>query len=172
VRFLQNATGATASGFDCWLTLRGLKTLGLRVERHNANAQRVAEFLEGRPAVARVHYPGLRSHPGHAVARRQASGFGGVVSVELAADLAATKRFVSSRRFFKLGESLGGVKSLVCHPATMTHASIPPERRRAAGLPDGLVRLSVGIEDVRDLVEDLDAGLTALEPTVAEEAAI
>lgn len=206
VKFLQNATGAVPSGFDCWLTLRGLKTLGLRVARHNENAQRVAEFLEGHPAVARVHYPGLRSHPGHAIAARQlaaggnaggtkcsprngadctaggtkcsprtsARGFGGVVSVELRAapgdELAVAKRFASSRRWFKLGESLGGVKSLVCHPATMTHASIPADRRRAQGLSDGLIRLSVGIEDAEDLIEDLAAGLDALVPVAAAQA--
>jgi cystathionine gamma-lyase len=163
VKFLQNATGAVPSPFDCWLTLRGLKTLSLRIARHNANALAVAEALERHPAVARVHYPGLPSHPGHEIAKRQMSGFGGVVSCELEAGLAATKRFVSERRFFKLGESLGGVKSLVCHPASMTHASIPAETRRASGLSDGLIRLSVGIEDARDLVEDLEEGLGALE---------
>ena len=162
VKFLQNAIGATASPFDCWLTLRGLKTLSLRVRRHNENALAVAEALERHPAVARVHYPGLASHPGHAIAKRQMTGFGGVVSCELRADLEATKRFVSQRRFFKLGESLGGVKSLVCHPASMTHASIPAETRRASGLPDGLIRLSAGIEDPLDLVEDLAEGLEKL----------
>jgi cystathionine beta-lyase/cystathionine gamma-synthase len=163
VKFLQNATGAVPSPFDCWLTLRGLKTLGLRVERHNANAQRVAGFLEGREEVARVHYPGLPSHSGHAVARRQMSGFGGVVSLELAAaGTEEVRRFVSTRRFFKLGESLGGVKSLICHPATMTHASIPAAERARRGLSDGLVRLSVGIEDAADLIEDLEEGLRAI----------
>jgi len=161
VKFLQNATGAVPSPFDCWLTLRGLKTLGLRVGRHNANAQRVAEFLAGREEVARVHYPGLPTHPRHVVARRQMSGFGGVVSLELDASLEETRRFVSTRRFFKLGESLGGVKSLICHPATMTHASIPAAERARLGLPDGLVRLSVGIEDAADLIEDLEEGLEA-----------
>jgi cystathionine gamma-lyase len=162
VKFLQNAIGATASPFDCWLTLRGLKTLSLRVARHNENAQVVAKALSAHPAVARVHYPGLPSHPGHEIARRQMTGFGGVVSVELAADLEAAIRFVSSRRYFKLAESLGGVKSLVCHPASMTHASIPAAERRQQGLPDGLIRLSVGLEDARDLVEDLIDGLDAV----------
>jgi cystathionine beta-lyase/cystathionine gamma-synthase len=162
VKFLQNATGAVPSPFDCWLTLRGLKTLPLRVERHNRSALALAARLEGHAAVARVHYPGLPSHPGHAIARRQSSGFGGVVSIELAATEAETRRFVSTRRYFKLGESLGGVKSLVCHPASMTHASIPPEERRRLGLPDTLVRLSVGLEDVRDLAEDLLEGLDPL----------
>jgi cystathionine beta-lyase/cystathionine gamma-synthase len=159
VKFLQNATGAVPSPFDCWLTLRGLKTLSLRVERHNRSALELARRLAEHPAVAKVHYPGLESHPGHAIARRQSSGFGGVVSLELLATEAETRRFVSARRYFKLGESLGGVKSLVCHPASMTHASIPPEERRRLGLPDALVRLSVGLEDVRDLAEDLLGGL-------------
>lgn len=162
VKFLQNATGAVPSPFDCWLTLRGLKTLSLRVERHNANALSLARRLESHPRVARVHYPGLESHPGHAIARRQMSGFGGIVSIELDATVEETKAFVSGLRFFKLGESLGGVKSLVCHPATMTHASIPAAERRRHGLSDTLVRLSVGIEDPRDLVEDLVEGLDAL----------
>ncbi len=164
VKFLQNAIGAVPGPFDCWLTLRGLKTLSLRVERHNRNAQAIAEVLEAHPAVARVHYPGLRAHPGHEIAKRQGTGagFGGVVSIELAASIEETVRFASSRRYFKLGESLGGVKSLICHPATMTHASIPADRRRASGLSDGLLRLSVGIEDVADLLEDLRAGLAPL----------
>ncbi len=162
VKFLQNATGAVPSPFDCWLTLRGLKTLSLRVERQNATAFFLALRLEGHEAVARVHYPGLPSHPGHEVARRQSRGFGGVLSVELRGGPEDVRRFVSERRFFKLGESLGGVKSLVCHPATMTHASIPPEERRKLGLPDTLVRLSVGLEDPRDLAEDLEEGLSAL----------
>ncbi|MBI1850883.1 MAG: PLP-dependent transferase [Planctomycetes bacterium] len=162
IHFLQNATGAVPSPFDCWLTLRGLKTLSLRVARHNANAQTVAEFLAGHPAVARIHYPGLSAHPGHAIAKRQMTGFGGVVSLEPLGSPEAIRAFVSHRRFFKLGESLGGVKSLVCHPATMTHASIPAERRRALGLSDSLVRLSVGIEDARDLIDDLEQGLAPL----------
>ncbi|MFI5403518.1 MAG: trans-sulfuration enzyme family protein [Planctomycetota bacterium] len=163
VKFLQNATGAVPSPFDCWLTLRGLKTLSLRVERQNATAFFLAHRLENDGAVARVHYPGLASHPGHDVAVRQSrGGFGGVFSVELRADAEGVRRFVSERRFFKLGESLGGVKSLVCHPATMTHASIPPEERKRLGLPDTLVRLSVGLEDPRDLAEDLVEGLKRL----------
>ncbi|MCG3135545.1 MAG: Cystathionine beta-lyase [Planctomycetes bacterium] len=155
VRFLQNATGAVPSPFDCWLTLRGLKTLGLRIARHNENAQRAAEFLAAHPAVARTYYPGLPSHPGHEIARRQSSGFGGVVSVELRGTGADARRFASSLRYFRLGESLGGVKSLVCHPASMTHASIPAAERARLGLSDSLVRLSVGIEDGRDLLDDL-----------------
>lgn len=164
VKFLQNATGAVPSPFDCWLTLRGLKTLGLRVQRHNENAQRVAGFLDGHPAVARTWYPGLASHPNHAVAARQMKGFGGVVSFEIAGDGDAARRFASSLRYFKLGESLGGVKSLVCHPASMTHASIPAAERRRLGLSDSLVRLSVGIEDALDLVEDLAESLARVRP--------
>ena len=159
VKFLQNTTGAVPSPFDCWLTLRGLKTLGLRVRRHNENAQRVAEFLAGHPAVAQTWYPGLASHPNHAVAARQMKGFGGVVSFEIAGAGDAARRFASSLRYFNLGESLGGVKSLVCHPASMTHASIPAAERRRLGLSDSLVRLSVGIEDALDLVEDLAEAL-------------
>jgi cystathionine beta-lyase/cystathionine gamma-synthase len=162
VKFLQNATGAVPSPFDCWLTLRGLKTLSLRVERQNATALFLATRLEGHDAVARVHYPGLPSHPGFEIARRQSRGSGGVLSVELRGGPDEVRRFVSERRYFKLGESLGGVKSLVCHPATMTHASIPPEERRRLGLPDTLVRLSVGLEDPRDLAEDLEDGLETL----------
>ena len=164
IRFLQNATGAVPGPFDCWLALRGLKTLSLRVARHNTNAQRVAELLAAHPLVKRVRYPGLASHPGHEVARRQGTGagYGGVVSVELRATEEAARRFASDLRFFRLAESLGGVKSLVCHPASMTHASIPADRRRAVGLSDALVRLSVGLEDPLDLCEDLEAGLERL----------
>ena len=162
IKFLQNATGATPSAFDCWLTLRGLKTLGLRVARHNSNAQAVAEFLVRRPEVFRVRYPGLASDPGHAIAKTQMRGFGGVVSVELVATPEETRAFVSERRYFKLAESLGGVKSLVAYPAAMTHASIPAEERRARGLSDTLVRLSCGVEDPEDLIEDLQEGLSQL----------
>lgn len=164
VKFLQNATGAVPSPFDCWLTLRGLKTLGLRVERHCANAQRIAELLAVHPEVERVWYPGLPGHPGHAVARRQMTAFGGVVSAEIRGGAAAARRLASSLRLFTLGESLGGVRSLVCHPASMTHASIPAADRARNGLSDSLVRLSVGIEDVRDLAEDLERALGALAP--------
>jgi cystathionine gamma-lyase len=172
IKFLQNATGATASPFDCWLTLRGLKTLALRVQAHCENALTLAQALEHHPRVRRVYYPGLPTHPNHDIARRQMTAFGGVISLELDADLEATKRFASSRRYFKLAESLGGVKSLVCHPAAMTHASIPADTRRAAGLADGLIRLSVGLEDVLDLREDLEEGLAALEGEKVARAAV
>jgi cystathionine gamma-lyase len=146
IKFLQNATGAVPSPFDCWLTLRGLKTLELRMLRHQENASRIATALEGHALVTRVHYP----------------GFGGMVSVELDGTIDEVTAFVSSRRYFALGESLGGVKSLICHPARMTHASIPLEVRRELGLSDSLVRLSPGVEHPDDLVDDLLDGLDAL----------
>ena len=163
IKFLQNATGAVPSPFDCWLTLRGLKTLELRMQRHADNAAAVAAALREHPLVRRVYFPGLADHPGHEVARRQMTGFGGMVSFEIDGTIDETVSFVSSRRFFALGESLGGVKSLVCHPARMTHASIPQEARAAVGLSDTLVRLSPGCEHPKDLVSDLVEGLTALQ---------
>jgi cystathionine beta-lyase/cystathionine gamma-synthase len=163
IRFLQNATGAVPSPFDCWLTLRGLKTLELRVLRHAENAAAIADALNRQPRVRRVYYPGLASHPGHAVARKQMTGFGGMVSVELDGSIDDVVSFVSSRRFFALGESLGGVKSLICHPARMTHASIPEDERAKLGLTNTLVRLSPGCEHHKDLVADLLAGLQALD---------
>jgi cystathionine beta-lyase/cystathionine gamma-synthase len=162
IKFLQNATGAVPSPFDCWLTLRGLKTLELRMQRHAENAEAIAEALASHPAVKRVYFPGLPSHPNHDVARRQMSGFGGMVSFELDGTIDEVVEFVSSRRFFALGESLGGVKSLLCHPARMTHASIPPEERAKLGLSDTLVRLSPGCEHRKDLVADLIEGLEAV----------
>jgi cystathionine beta-lyase/cystathionine gamma-synthase len=165
IKFLQNAIGAVPAPLDCWLTLRGLKTLELRVLRHAENASRIAAALGTHPRVKRVYYPGLASHPGHAVAQRQMRGFGGIVSFELDGAAADVKRFVSTRRFFALGESLGGVKSLVSHPPTMTHASIPAERRAALGLSDNLIRLSPGIEHADDLIGDLIAGLDRVATT-------
>jgi cystathionine gamma-lyase len=162
IKFLQNATGAVPSPFDCWLTLRGLKTLELRMLRHAENAGAIARALEGHPLVRRVHFPGLPGHPGHDLARRQMTGFGGMVSFELDGPLDEVVSFVSSRRFFALGESLGGVKSLVCHPARMTHASIPADTRAALGLSDTLIRLSPGCEHQKDLVADLLDGLESL----------
>jgi len=159
VKFLQNATGAVPSPFDCWLTLRGLKTLELRMQRHAENAAAIAAALQAHPLVRRVYYPGLGDHPGHEIARRQMTGFGGMVSFELDGTVEEVVEFVSSRRFFALGESLGGVKALVCHPARMTHASIPPEERAKLGLSDTLVRLSPGCEHPKDLVADLVEGL-------------
>jgi cystathionine gamma-synthase/cystathionine gamma-lyase len=162
VKFLQNATGAVPSPFDCWLTLRGLKTLELRMQRHAENAEAIALALQSHPLVRRVFYPGLPAHPGHDVAVRQMSGFGGMVSFELEGGIEEVVAFVANRRFFVLGESLGGVKSLICHPARMTHASIPPEERGKLGLSDTLVRLSPGCEHRKDLVADLVAGLDQL----------
>jgi cystathionine beta-lyase/cystathionine gamma-synthase len=151
------------SPFDCWLTLRGLKTLELRMQRHAENAEAIARALHGHPLVRRVYFPGLTEHPGHDVARRQMSGYGGMVSLELECPVDEVAAFVSSRRYFALGESLGGVKALICHPARMTHASIPPEVRASLGLSDTLVRLSPGCENASDLVEDLLEGLAQVE---------
>jgi cystathionine gamma-lyase len=162
IKFLQNATGAVPSAFDCWLTLRGLQTLELRIERHARNAEAIAAALDGHPLVRRVYYPGLASHPGHDIARRQMAGFGGMVSFELEGSVEEVVRFVSSRRLFTLGESLGSVKSLICHPARMTHASIPADARATLGLSDTLVRLSPGCEHHRDLVADLLEGLATI----------
>jgi cystathionine gamma-lyase len=162
IKFLQNATGAVPSPFDCWLTLRGLKTLELRMERHAENAEAIAAALSTHPLVRRVYFPGLPDHPGHDIAARQMTGFGGMVSFELEGTIDEVVAFVSGRRFFALGESLGGVKSLVCHPARMTHASIPSEARAALGLSDTLVRLSPGCEHRKDLVADLITGLDAI----------
>ena len=159
IKFLQNAIGAVPAPLDCWLTLRGLKTLELRVQRHAENAARIAAALEGHPLVRRVYYPGLAAHPGHDVARRQMRGFGGMLSFELEGSVDDVIEFVSNRRFFALGESLGGVKSLIGHPARMTHASIPAEQRAALGLSDNLIRLSPGIEHADDLIADLLDGL-------------
>jgi cystathionine gamma-lyase len=164
--FLQNAVGAIASPFDSFLALRGLKTLALRVERHNRNALDLAQWLESQPKVAKVHYPGLPSHPQHALARAQmhatGGGYGGMMSVELKTDLAGARRFLEAVEVFALAESLGGVESLIEHPAIMTHATIPPETRAKLGIGDALVRLSVGIEDVEDLRDDLARALAAV----------
>jgi cystathionine gamma-lyase len=164
--FLQNAMGGSQPAFDSFLVMRGTKTLPVRMERHQQNALRVARWLEARPDVERVFYPGLRSHPQHALARRQMSGFGGMVSFVLrarrgASALARARGFLKSLRVFTCAESLGGVESLAEHPAIMTHASIPPDRRRALGIGDGLIRLSVGIEHADDLLADLEQALGA-----------
>ncbi len=159
--FLQNAVGAIAGPFDSFLALRGVKTLDVRMQRHCENALELAGWLERRPGVRRVRYPGLGSHPQHALARRQMRAFGGMVSVELDTDLAGTRRFLEACSIFTLAESLGGVESLIEHPAIMTHATIPPEQRARTGIGDSLVRLSVGIEDIDDLRGDLEAALVA-----------
>jgi cystathionine gamma-lyase len=160
LRFLQNAVGAIAGPFDSFLALRGLKTLALRMERHCGNAMKIARWLESRTGdVARVIYPGLESHPQHALAKKQMAAFGGIVTVILNRDLAGTKRFLERCRLFTLAESLGGVESLIEHPAIMTHASVPPEKRDELGISDSLVRLSCGVEDGDDLIADLEQAL-------------
>ena len=155
LHFLQNASGAVPGPWDSWLTLRGVKTLAIRMAKHQDNAREVLAWLVDHPEVGRLHYPLWEEDPGHAVASRQMSGFGGMISFVLKADLARAERFVSSTRLFTLAESLGGVESLIELPASMTHASVPPAQRAALGIDDGLVRLSVGIEDAGDLIADL-----------------
>ncbi len=156
--FVQNAAGAILGPFDSWLVLRGTKTLAVRMAQHNSNAQLVAEFLAANSRVKQVFYPGLPSHPQHRLAAEQMRGFGGMLSFD-AGSLEAARTILNGVRLFALAESLGGVESLVCHPATMTHASVPPDMRARLGITDSLVRLSVGIEDVQDLVDDLDQAL-------------
>src|SRR5690606_16749077 len=153
--FLQNSIGGVQGPFDSFLALRGLKTLHLRMKAHCENAQALAEWLEGHPAIEKVLYPGLKSHPQHELAKRQMDGFGGMVSIYLKGGVEAAKRFCERTELFALAESLGGVESLVNHPAIMTHASVPVERRAALGITDNLVRLSVGIEDCQDLLGEL-----------------
>ena len=158
LQFLQNASGAVPGPMDCWLALRGTKTLAVRMRQHDASGRRIAEWLEHHPAVRRVYYPGLPSHEQHDLACRQMTGFGGMISLELgSADRA--RRMAEATRIFALAESLGGVESLIGHPASMTHASVPQAMREAMGLTDGLVRLSVGIEETEDLIADLDQAL-------------
>jgi len=158
LRFVQNAEGAILGPMDAWLVLRGTKTLPLRMERHHANAQVLAEYLAAHPKVSRVHYPGLPTHPQHALARRQMKGFGGLISFELGS-LDRARTLLNSVRLMALAESLGGVETLISHPASMTHASVPPERRLQIGLTEDMVRISVGIEDIEDLKEDLAQAL-------------
>jgi cystathionine gamma-lyase len=159
LRFLQNAVGAVPGPMDCFLVLRGTKTLHLRMERHCANANRIAEYLSKHPAVTKVFFPGLPSHPQHALAAKQMRASGGMVSFEVRGGLEASRKVAERVRLFALAESLGGVESLLDHPAIMTHASIPVAERHAAGLADGLLRLSVGVEDVEDLIADLSHAL-------------
>jgi cystathionine beta-lyase/cystathionine gamma-synthase len=161
IKFYQNAAGGVPGPFDSYLVLRGLKTLAVRMDRHCDNAVSLAAWLAKHPAVAKVYYPGLPDHPGHVVARKQMKSFGGMISIKLKGGIPAAKSFMTRTRLFSLAESLGGVESLVCHPTTMTHASIPKEVREARGVDDGLIRLSVGIEDVADLRADLEAALKA-----------
>src|SRR6266545_3531133 len=156
--FIQNSSGAVPGPFDCWLALRGTKTLALRMRQHDASGRRIAEWLTKHPRVRRVYYPGLASHPQYQLACRQMTGFGGMISIELG-EVGFARRFVERTKIFALAESLGGVESLIGHPASMTHASVPRELREKMGLTDSLVRLSVGIEDVEDLIADLDQAL-------------
>jgi cystathionine beta-lyase len=171
IKFIQNASGAILSPFDSFLVIRGIETLHLRVQQHCRNAQAVAEFLETHPAVDKVYYPGLTTHLNHDIAKKQSKGFGGVVSFTLKENTeAAAISVVTSTQYFKLAESLGGVKSLLCHPANMTHKSIPAEKRRAAGVADSLIRLSVGLEEVEDLIADLEQAFAKATTTRKENA--
>lgn len=161
IKFLQNAGGGILGPFDSWLVIRGIETLHLRVKQHSANALEIAHYLQQHPLVDKVYYPGLSSHKNHDVAASQSKAFGGVVSFTLANDTRqAATAFVTGTKLFKLAESLGGIKSLLCHPAEMTHKSIPAEKRRAAGVADSLVRLSVGLEDVQDLINDIEQAIS------------
>jgi cystathionine beta-lyase len=171
LKFIQNASGGILGPFDCFLTIRGIETLPLRIERTSKSALEVAKFLETRPEVARVYYPGLESHPNYEVAQRQQpDGSGGIVALVLTEDtIEAATKLVTSTKYFKLAESLGGAKSLLCHPATMTHKSIPAPTRQASGVADGLVRLSVGLEDAEDLIADLAQALDQLAALAKEE---
>lgn len=159
LKWWANCNGLTGAPFDSYLTLRGLRTLAVRLRQHQENATRIAEQLDSHAAVRKVYYPGLASHPGHALAARQQQGFGAMLSFELDGDVAQIEAFVDGLKYFSLAESLGGVESLIAHPASMTHASMAPEARRTAGIADSLLRLSVGIEDGDDLLRDLDAAL-------------
>ncbi|HSV30638.1 MAG TPA: PLP-dependent aspartate aminotransferase family protein [Atribacteraceae bacterium] len=159
VQFLLNALGTCASPFDCWLVLRGIQTFPVRMKQHEENAKAVAEYLAGHPAVKRVFYPGLASHPGHAIARRQMKGFGGMVSLELNEGVKGVSSFLKRIKVFSLAESLGGVDSLAEHPATMSHASLPEDYRARVGITDDLIRLSIGLENIDDLIEDLQQAL-------------
>jgi len=164
VKFLQNACGAILGPFDSWLLIRGIETLHLRIRQHGASAQAVAEYLEKHPAVDKVFYPGLPSHPNHDIAKKQSKGFGGIVSFTLKNDTEqAATAFVTSTELFHLAESLGGIKSLLCHPAQMTHKTIPVAQRRAAGVSDSLIRLSVGLEETEDIIADLEKTFAKLQ---------
>ena len=160
--FLQNSVGAIQGPFDSFLVLRGIKTLALRLERHCSNALALAQWLDREPKVRKVYYPGLESHPQHALARRQMNGYGGIISIELDTDLAGARRFLERCEVFTLAESLGGVESLIEHPALMTHATIPAAQRAVLGISDSLIRLSVGVEDLQDQRQDLRAALAAI----------
>lgn len=159
IQYFMNAMGTCASPFDCWLVLRGIKTLAVRMKRHEENAIAVANYLNKHPKVTKVYYPGLKNHPGHEIAKRQMSGFGGMVSFEIAGGTEDINSLLRKTEVFALAESLGGVDSLIEHPATMSHASIPAEVRKCIGIKDNLVRLSIGLENIDDLIKDLDQAL-------------
>jgi cystathionine beta-lyase/cystathionine gamma-synthase len=161
LKFVQNAAGAILGPFDSWLVLRGTKTLPLRMQQHSANGLALAEFLSAHPKVQRVYYPGLPTHPQYELATRQMRGFGGMLAFELGS-FEAARRLLNSVKLHALAESLGGVETLISHPATMTHASVPPETRQRIGISDGLVRISAGIEDIDDLKDDLSQALDAV----------
>lgn len=161
LRFIQNAAGAVPGPMECWLCLRSIKTLSVRMKQHAENAMAIAEYCEQHPAISATHYPGLPTHPQYALAKQQMTGFGGMISIELGS-LEQAKKFTTSVKLFTLAESLGGVESLVCHPVSMTHGSIPKEQREKLGITDGLVRLSCGIEDKEDLLADIAQALDAL----------
>jgi cystathionine beta-lyase len=170
VKFIQNASGAILSPHDSWLVIRGIETLHLRIAQHSASAQKIAEYLVHHPFVDKVYYPGLKDHPNHHIAALQQRGFGGVVSFTLKTDTEeAATAVVCSTTLFKLAESLGGVKSLLCHPASMTHKSIPADRRRSAGVSDSLVRLSVGLEETIDLLGDIARALDVAHHSVTQQ---
>lgn len=155
LKYVQNAAGAVPSPFDCWLTLRATKTLAVRMKQHNENAIQIAEYLSGQKYIKKIYYPGLKNHPQYELAKKQMRGFGGMISVDLG-DAGFAYKITEKFKVFTLAESLGGVESLICHPASMTHASVPKERREAMGLTDSLIRFSVGIEDIEDLIADID----------------
>lgn len=159
IQFIQNSAGAILSPFDSYIVLRGIKTLSMRMKRHAENAYQIAEFLESQPKIKKVIYPGLKSHPQYELAKKQMSGFGGMITAELKGDLASTEEFIKSLRYFSLAESLGGVESLIELPALMTHASVPQEDRIKLGITDTLIRISVGVEDVSDLINDMETAL-------------
>lgn len=164
IKFYQNAAGGVPGPFDAWLTLRGLKTLAVRMKEHHANAQTVAEFLSGHPLVKSVHYPGLTNHPQYDLAKKQMSGFSGMISFEIQGGFEEANNFMKNLGVFSLAESLGGVESLACYPPAMTHASIPREERKKRGITDSLIRLSVGIEDISDILDDLEQALLKSQP--------
>ena len=167
LKFFQNCVGAVPAPMDCFLNLRGIKTLPIRMDRHCSNARQIAEYFAKHPKIAKVYFPGLPTHPGHEIAKRQMKDFGAMVSIELKADIEETKKFTSNIELWTLAESLGGVKSLLCQPATMTHASVDPAMRRQVGIQDGLIRLSVGLEDPKDLIKDLEQALDKVRTVVS-----